>query len=43
MPKLRRLAGREVLSILHEFGFQPVSQRGSHVKLARDVAEVAKS
>ena len=38
MPKLRRLAGRDVLSILHGFGFQQVSQRGSHVKLAREVA-----
>ena len=40
MPKLRRLAGREVLTILHGFGFQLVSQRGSHVKLVREVAEM---
>ena len=38
MPKLRRLAGRDVLTILHGFGFQQVSQRGSHVKLAREAA-----
>ena len=38
MPKLRRLAGRDVLTILHGFGFQQVSQRGSHVKLAREIA-----
>lgn len=34
MPKLRRLAGGEVVTILHGFGFQQVSQRGSHVKLS---------
>jgi predicted RNA binding protein YcfA (HicA-like mRNA interferase family) len=39
MPKLRRLAGREVVTILLGFGFQQVSQRGSHVKLVREVAE----
>jgi predicted RNA binding protein YcfA (HicA-like mRNA interferase family) len=33
MPKLRRLAGRDVLTILQGFGFQ----RGSHVKLVCDV------
>ena len=38
MPKLRRLAGREVLSILQGFGFQQASQRGSHIKLVREVA-----
>ena len=37
MPKLRRLAGRDVLTILQGFGFQQVSQRGSHVKLVREV------
>ena len=37
MPKLRRLAGRDVLTILHGFGFQQISQRGSHVKLVREV------
>lgn len=39
MPKLRRLSGRDILTILQGFGFHQVSQRGSHVKLARDVAE----
>jgi predicted RNA binding protein YcfA (HicA-like mRNA interferase family) len=37
MPKLRRLAGRDILTILYGFGFQQVSQRGSHVKLVREV------
>ena len=40
MPKLRRLAGRDVLTILQGFGFQQVSQRGSHVKLIREVVEI---
>jgi predicted RNA binding protein YcfA (HicA-like mRNA interferase family) len=35
MPKLRTLSGVEVLSILSEFGFHPVSQRGSHIKIRR--------
>ena len=35
MPKLRRLAGRDLLTILQGFGFQ----RGSHVKLVREVTE----
>jgi predicted RNA binding protein YcfA (HicA-like mRNA interferase family) len=39
MPRLRRLSGLEVISILREFGFQLVSQRGSHVKLGRQTPE----
>jgi predicted RNA binding protein YcfA (HicA-like mRNA interferase family) len=35
MPKLRRLSGSDVVRILHQFGFAPVAQRGSHVKLRR--------
>ena len=35
MPKLRVLSGREVLKILHGFGFEEFAQRGSHVKLRR--------
>ncbi|MBX3320044.1 MAG: type II toxin-antitoxin system HicA family toxin [Nitrospira sp.] len=38
MPKLRRLAGRDLLTVFQRFGFQSVSQRGSHVKLVREVA-----
>src|SRR3972149_11953149 len=33
--KLKRLSGREVISILQKFGFVVASQKGSHVKLAR--------
>jgi len=36
MPKLRKLAGHDILTILQGFGFQQVSQRGSHVKLVRE-------
>lgn len=37
MPgKLRRLSGKQVISILEHFGFSEVSQRGSHVKLSRE-------
>lgn len=35
MPKLRTLSGAEVLAILGEFGFRPLSQRGSHMKVRR--------
>lgn len=35
MPKLRRLSGDSVVTILGRFGFEVHSQRGSHVKLVR--------
>lgn len=35
MPRLRRLSGAEVITILERFGFRVVSTRGSHVKLQR--------
>lgn len=34
-PKLKVLSGTDVLAILKKAGFQPISQRGSHVKLRR--------
>lgn len=34
-PRLRRLSGRQVVAILRGFGFEEVSQRGSHAKLRR--------
>jgi predicted RNA binding protein YcfA (HicA-like mRNA interferase family) len=34
-PKLKRLSGKEVLSILSKAGFLVHSQKGSHVKLRR--------
>jgi len=35
MPKLKKLSGKEVISILNHFGFEVINQRGSHVKLRR--------
>ena len=35
MPKLRVLSGEEVVRVLSKFGFEVVSQKGSHVKLRR--------
>jgi predicted RNA binding protein YcfA (HicA-like mRNA interferase family) len=34
-PKLRRLSGPELLSILQQFDFAVHSRRGSHIKLRR--------
>lgn len=39
MPKLKTLSGREVVKILSKFGFEIVSQRGSHVKLGRILSD----
>jgi len=33
--KLKRLSGPEVVNIMHTFGFEVHSQRGSHAKLRR--------
>jgi predicted RNA binding protein YcfA (HicA-like mRNA interferase family) len=35
LPRLKRLSGPEVVSILRKFGFEIISQRGSHIKLRR--------
>jgi predicted RNA binding protein YcfA (HicA-like mRNA interferase family) len=35
MPKLKRLSGKEIITILRRFGFEETSQKGSHVKLVR--------
>jgi len=35
MPKLRSLSGEDVSRIFSQFGFEIVSQKGSHVKLRR--------
>ena len=35
MPKWRRWSGADVLRVLAGFGFQKLSQRGSHVKVRR--------
>ena len=35
MPKLKRLSGSEVVKIFGTFGFNVISQKGSHIKLKR--------
>jgi len=42
MPKLKILSGREVVKILSKFGFEVVSQRGSHIKLRRVLPDETK-
>lgn len=37
MPKLKRLSGSEIASILGAFGFYIKSQKGSHIKLRREI------
>ena len=37
MPKLKPLSGEDLLRIFAGFGFIKVSQRGSHIKLRRQV------
>ena len=39
-PKLKRLSGKEVLSILSQFGFTVAAQKGSQVKLQRVAVSV---
>jgi predicted RNA binding protein YcfA (HicA-like mRNA interferase family) len=39
MPRLRRLAGAEIIAILSHFGFALHTQRGSHAKLRRVLAD----
>jgi predicted RNA binding protein YcfA (HicA-like mRNA interferase family) len=40
VPRLKRLAGRDVVTILRSFEFREVATRGSHVKLRRTVDAV---
>ncbi len=35
MPKLKRLSGSDAVAIFQQFGFFPLTQRGSHIKLRR--------
>ncbi len=35
MPRLRRLTGKDVVSIFKSLGFEVVGQKGSHIKLIR--------
>jgi predicted RNA binding protein YcfA (HicA-like mRNA interferase family) len=38
MPKLRSLSGDDLLRIFAQFGFMKISQRGSHLKVRREMA-----
>ena len=42
MPKFKVLSGEDVLKIFLSFGFEMASQRGSHVKLKRIMANGAR-
>jgi predicted RNA binding protein YcfA (HicA-like mRNA interferase family) len=42
MPRLRPLSGEELIRIFSKFGFDPVSQRGSRVKLRRTLPNGAR-
>lgn len=35
MPKLKKLSGKELLSIFSKFGFEVYSRKGSHIKIRR--------
>jgi predicted RNA binding protein YcfA (HicA-like mRNA interferase family) len=37
MPKLRSLSFTKIFSILQKFGFEKNSQKGSHVKITRQI------
>ncbi len=42
MPKLKLLSGKEVIKIFAKFGFEVISQRGSHAKLRRMLKDETK-
>jgi predicted RNA binding protein YcfA (HicA-like mRNA interferase family) len=42
MPKLKAVSGTEIIKIFSNFGFTVASQRGSHIKLQRFLADGAK-
>lgn len=36
MPRLPLLSGKQLIKILAKIGYQPVRQRGSHIRLSTD-------
>ena len=40
MPKLKQLSGKDLVSILAIFGFEVISQKGSHIKLQRIINDI---
>jgi predicted RNA binding protein YcfA (HicA-like mRNA interferase family) len=39
MSKLKRMSGKETVSILKKFGFREIRQKGSHIILKRTTSE----
>ncbi|MGB6371802.1 MAG: type II toxin-antitoxin system HicA family toxin [Atribacterota bacterium] len=39
MSKLKRMSGKEAVSILKKFGFREIRQKGSHIILKRTTSE----
>ncbi len=35
MPKLRVISGKKLVKIFEDFGFEVVSQKGSHIKMVK--------
>ncbi len=35
MPKLLRLKSKDIIKIFFDFGFEIISQKGSHIKISR--------
>ncbi len=42
MPKLKQLSGKDIVKIFILFGFEVVSQKGSHIKMKREIEELGK-
>jgi predicted RNA binding protein YcfA (HicA-like mRNA interferase family) len=42
MPKPKKLSGDDIVRIFAQFGFETVSQKGSHIKLVRGTATGAR-
>ena len=40
MPKLKVLSGKEIIQIFEQFDFRVERQRGSHVKLRRELQDL---
>ena len=43
MPKLPQVSGKVVVKVLQKVGFQKVSQKGSHIKLQRLMANYTRT
>lgn len=43
MPKMRVLSRKEVVALFESFGFSVIRQRGSHIKMRREIAGIRQS